>query len=99
MNSEDRKIVEGMLSRTDFGYLGGNAIKEEIACRKIMKNLIFLKVFDSTTTVKINDAKGNRRTCLEELSDILEVALKHTDKDRDLVIMRHVFWIEDQQKK
>lgn len=33
------------------------------------------------------------------MSDILGPALKHTDIDRDLVVMRHVFWMEDQQKK
>lgn len=55
MQENDRQLVEGVLSRTDFSYLGGNAAREESACRSIVKTLHFLKFFDPTTTVKIND--------------------------------------------
>lgn len=55
----------------------------------------FLKFFDSNTAVKINDDKGKRRPCLDVFGDILGRALKHTDNDRDLVVMRHNFVLED----
>ena len=58
----------------------------------------FLKFFDSSTTLKVNDAKGKRRPCLDVFGDILGVALKHTENDRDLIVMQHNFVIEDQQK-
>ena len=99
MESNDRLLVEGMLARADQRYLGGNKILEEKAIRSIVKTLHFLKFFDSATTLKVNDAKGKRRPCLDAFGDILGVALKHTEHDRDLIVMRHNFTLEDQQKK
>ena len=79
--------------------MGGDARREESAIRSIVKTLHFLKFFDENTTLTINDAKGKRRSCLDSFGDILGVALKHTEHDRDLVIMRHIFMIEDAKKK
>lgn len=95
METNDRLLVEGMLSRTDYRHYGGNQVLEEKAIKSIVKTLHFLKVFDSRTTLKVNDDKGNRRSCLDAFGDILGVALRHTDQDRDLVVMRHRFVIED----
>ena len=99
MAQNDKLLVEGMLSRADMRYLKGNQGLEEKAIRSIVKSLHFLKFFDSATKVKVNDAKGKRRPCLDVFGDILGVALKHTEHDRDLIVMRHNFTIEDQQKK
>ena len=99
MEANDKLLVEGMLARADQRYLGGNKILEEKAIRSIVKTLHFLKFFDSATTLKVNDAKGKRRPCLDAFGDILGVALKHTEHDRDLIVMRHNFTLEDQQKK
>ena len=77
----------------------GNATQEEFAYKQIVKTMHFLKFFDNGTLVKLNNAKGERKSCLECFGDILGPPLKHTDQDRDLVVMRHVFWLEDQQKK
>jgi len=99
MQQMDRLLVEGMLSRADMRHLKGNEVEEEKAIRSIVKTLHFLKVFDDATTVKINDDKGKRRPCLDVFGDILGVALKHTSQDKDLIVMRHNFVIEDQQKK
>ena len=59
--------------------------------------MIFLKFFDSNNTLVVADAKGKRRSCLDAFGDILGRALKHTEHDRDLVVMRHNFVLEDQQ--
>ena len=85
-----------MLARADLRHLGGNQSAEEKAIRGIVKTLHFLKFFDSATTLKVNDAKGKRRPCLDAFGDILGVRLKHTDQDRDLIVMRHNFTLEDQ---
>ena len=89
MSDSDRQLVEGMLSRTDMRHYAGNAAKEESACRSIVKTMHFLKFFDASTTVNVKDAKGKGRSALDVLSDILGPALKHTEHDRDLVVMRH----------
>lgn len=79
MQPNDRLLVEGMLSRVDIRHFGGNQTLEEKAIRSIVKAMHFLKFFDSATTLKVNDAKGKRRPCLDVFGDILGVALKHTD--------------------
>ena len=99
MTQNDRFLVVGMLGRTDFRHHGGNPLAIENACRSIVKTMHFLKFFDPNSTVNVKDSKGKGRSALDAFSDILGPALKHTDIDRDLVVMRHVFWIEDQQKK
>ena len=98
MAQNDRLLVEGVLQRTDMRHYKGNQIAEEDAIRSIVKTMHFLKFFDANTAIKANDAKGTRRPCLDAFGDILGAALKHTEHDRDLVVMRHNFVLEDQQK-
>lgn len=95
MEMNDRLLVEGILSRADMRQFGGNLTNEEKACRQIVKTLHFLKFFDSNTTLKVNDTNGKRRSCLDVFGDVLGPALKHTENDRDLVVMRHNFVLED----
>lgn len=99
MQPNDKLLVEGMLSRSDMRHFKGDQSLEEKAIRSIVKTMHFLKFFDSATKLKLNDAKGKRRPCLDAFGDILGVALKHTENDRDLIVMRHNFTMEDQQKK
>ena len=98
MPRQDQLLVEGVIQRTDFAHFQGDALSEEQAIRSIFKSMRFLGFFDSSTTVKINDDKGKRRSYLDTFGDILGRALKHTEHDRDLVVMRHNFVIEDQQR-
>ena len=98
MSANDRLLVEGMLSRSDLTHFGGDSAQEEAAFRSIVKTMHFLKFFDGATKIKVADAKGKRRPCLDAFGDILGAALKHTNNDRDLVVMRHNFTIEDQQR-
>ena len=99
MQANDKLLVEGMVSRADMRHFGGDQSMEEKAVRSIVKTMHFLKFFDNATTVKCVDAKGKKRPCLDVFGDILGVALKHTENDRDLIVMRHNFTLEDQQKK
>ena len=95
MSANDKLLVEGMLTRADQRHFGGDQSLEEKAIRSIVKAMAFFKFFDNNTTLKVNDAKGKRRPCLDALGDILGAALKHTEHDRDLVVMRHNFIMED----
>lgn len=71
---------------------------EQNATRSIVKTMQFLKFFDENTVLKLEDSNGKRRPCLDVFGDVLGRALKHTDEDRDLVVMRHNFVIEDKNK-
>lgn len=59
----------------------------------------FLGFFDNNQKVKTVDAKGNARSFLDTLGDVMAVKLKHESHDRDLVVMKHYFTIEDKNKK
>ena len=98
MSGDDKQVFEGIITRTDMRHYEGNQAKEDFVIRRIFKTMNFLKFFDSNTTLVLDDAKGKRRPCLDVFGDILGRALKHTDQDRDLVVMRHNFTIQDQQK-
>ena len=45
------------------------------------------------------DKAGKQRPCLDVLGDVMEVKLALSEHDRDLVVMRHVFHIEDPKDK
>lgn len=97
MPVEDCRLVEGMLARTDVRHFSSED-KVADAYKQILKTMRFLKFFDSSTTLALDDAKGKRRPCLDVFGDVLGRALKHTDNDRDLVVMQHKFTVEDQEK-
>lgn len=56
----------------------------------------FLGFYDDNNKLATKDAKGNPRTNLEAFSDLMAVRMRHTENDRDLVVMRHNFIIENQ---
>lgn len=97
MPAEDCRLVEGMFARTDVRHFASED-KVADAYKQILKTMRFLKFFDSSTTLALDDAKGKRRPCLDVFGDVLGRALKHTDNDRDLVVMQHKFTVEDQEK-
>lgn len=98
MKANDKQLVEGVISRADMRQFKGDVAQEQNAIRSIFKTMHFLKFFDDSTTLKIDDASGKRRPCLDTFGDILGRALKHTNDDRDLVVMRHNFVLEDNSK-
>lgn len=60
-----------------------------------MKTLNFLGFFDSSQKLELVDSKGKQRSYLDVLGDILGEKLAMDDNDRDLVVMRHYFKLED----
>jgi len=94
----DRRLVEGLLSRVDTGYLRGDPVRIESAFRSIVKTMRFLGFF-SDAELKVEDGKGKRRSCLDAFCDVMAEKMAHSEVDRDLVVMRHVFIMEDQDGK
>lgn len=64
----------------------------------ILKTMNYLGFFDDNQKL-VTDANGKKRPCLDAFGDILAAKLKHESHDRDLVVMRHLFMIEDKNKK
>lgn len=60
-----------------------------------MKTLNFLGFFDSSQKLDLVDSKGKQRSYLDVLGDVLGKKLAMEDNDRDLVVMRHYFKLED----
>ena len=51
--------------------------------------------FFSDAPLKVVDGKGKRRSCLDAFCDVMADKMTHSDIDRDLIVMRHNFVIED----
>lgn len=55
----------------------------------------FLGFYDDKNVLRTKDANGKSRSCLDSFSDLMATRMKHTEHDRDLVVMRHNFIIEN----
>lgn len=89
-----------MMSNLDISYLPAN---DEVLILNLFKQyykaLIFLGFFDSKAVLPVKDKDGKARTYLEVFGEVLADKLSMTDEDRDLVIMRHNFIIQDNKTK
>ena len=93
MNYANKNLTEGLLSRVDTQYLKGNRKLIEDNFISIVKSMQFLGFYDDKNVLRTKDANGKARSCLDSFSDLMETRIKHTEHDRDLVVMRHNFII------
>jgi len=98
MPAADANLAMRALSRADFSYISDDRLLAT-AIKNIVKSMQFLGFFDDNQKVQVLDKAGNQRPCLDVLGDVMGVKLALTEHDRDLVIMRHVFQIEDPKDK
>jgi len=94
MSKDDQQLVKSALSRVDFSHLSDSK-QIESAIKNIIKTLVFLGFFNPDQSVTIKDKAGKPRPCLGVLGDVMGAKLALNDQDRDLVVMRHVFYIQD----
>ncbi len=71
--------------------------KLEKHCKGIVDSFKFLGLFDEKQTAVTITANGKPRSYLDTFGDVLKHHLTLPDDEHDLVIMRHVFKIQDQQ--
>jgi hypothetical protein len=55
----------------------------------------FLGFYDDQNILKTKETSGKQRSCLDAFGDLMAIRMKHTEFDRDLVVMRHNFVIEN----
>lgn len=85
------------MSDLDVSYLPESTLPTLF--KQHYKALIFLGFFDDKTPLIITHKDGKPRTYLEVFGDVLAKKLSMTDEDRDLVVMRHNFVIEEPKTK
>ncbi len=95
MSEADKQLTEGLLTRVDTKYLKGNRKLLEDNFTSIVKSMQFLGFFDDKNVLRTKDANGKARSCLDSFSDLMATRMRHTEHDRDLVVMRHNFIIEN----
>jgi saccharopine dehydrogenase (NADP+, L-glutamate forming) len=59
----------------------------------------FLGFFDDNLKLKTKDANGKYRACLDCFGDVMAARMEHSKHDRDLVVMRHNFILENEKKE
>ena len=99
MPQKDIDLTYGVIKRVDFSYLNGNAKLIEDAMVQIVKSMRFLGFFDDANNLTTKSAEGKARSCLDSFGDVMATRMQHTHHDRDLVVMRHNFLIENQKKE
>lgn len=99
MNARDKAYTEGVMARTDVIRFGDDAKQVHECYSKLLKAMHFLGFFEDDLMLTIKDPKGNFRPCLDCFGDVMAVRMEHTKHDRDLVVMRHNFVIENEKKE
>jgi len=88
------------MSDIDVSYLPKDNASLLSLFKQYYKALIFLGFYDDATPLSVVGRDGGKpRTYLEVFSEVLAKKLSMTDEDRDLVVMRHNFVIEDPKTK
>ena len=87
------------MSDIDVSYLPKDETSLINLFKQYYKALIFLGFYDDTTPLVVSNKDGKPRGYLEVFSEVLAKKLSMTDEDRDLVVMRHNFVIEDPKLK
>lgn len=99
MSSKDKSLTEGVFARTDIARFGNNMARTEETYARLIKTMQFLGFFEDDLKLNIKDAKGKLRPALDCFGDVMAVRMEHTKHDRDLVVMRHNFMIENEKKE
>ena len=87
------------MSDIDVSYLPNNNASLLSLFKQYYKALIFLGFYDDASPLAVVGKDGKSRTYLEVFSEVLAKKLSMTDEDRDLVVMRHNFVVEDPKTK
>lgn len=95
MLQNDKLLTEGFLMRVDTKHFNGDKTAIFDTFVQIVKSMKFLGFYDDLNKLKTTDASDKPRSCLDAFGDLMAVRMKHTEHDRDLVVMRHNFIIEN----
>jgi hypothetical protein len=99
MKAEDKDLIAQMLERVDIKYLHGNKAAVEQTYLGIIKSMHFLGFFDDAVTLQTVDSLGKQRLYIDVFGGVMADKMTHGESDRDLVVMRHNFILEDKNKK
>jgi saccharopine dehydrogenase-like NADP-dependent oxidoreductase len=99
LSQEDLDLTLRLMSDIDVSYVPQDDASLINLFKQYYKALIFLGFFDDKTPLVTKTKDGKARSYLEAFGDVLANKLSMTDEDRDLVVMRHNFILEDQKTK
>jgi aromatic ring-opening dioxygenase catalytic subunit (LigB family) len=88
-----------LMSDIDISYLPQDGATLSNLFKQYYRALIFLGFFDDSANLVTKTKDGKPRSYLEAFGDVLAHKLSMTDEDRDLVIMRHNFVLEETKTK
>ncbi len=93
MSDRDVALTEGLLSRVDVSYLKDFSLIVD-NYSQIVKSMKFLGFYDDQNKLKVSP-NNKQRSCLDAFGDLMAERMQHTEHDRDLVVMRHNFVLEN----
>lgn len=99
LSPADQDLTLRLMSDIDLSYLPQDDSTILNLFKQYYKALIFLGFFDDVTPLVTKTKDGKARSYLDVFGDVLAKKLSMTDEDRDLVIMRHNFVLEEAKTK
>lgn len=93
--SKNQMLIEEFLSRVDTAYMKGDKAMLEEAFSRIIKSMHFLGFFDDSQKLQTKDSSGNKLSYIDAFGGVMAAKMTHGETDRDLVVMQHIFTIED----
>jgi len=93
--------VRGLLSRVDTKYFNNDLQRIKDTFTNVVKTMKFLGFFDDSQKLKLDKKPDGSisTSCLDSFSAVMKDKMAHEDHDRDLVVMRHIFTLEDPNTK
>lgn len=91
---DDQLLIEEFLNRVDISYMNGDKPVVEEAFSRIVKSLEFLGFFDNEKH-RTSDGKGEPLSFIDVFGNAMAQKMTHGEDDRDLVVMRHNFVLQD----
>ena len=82
------------MNRADTSFLKSEA-QIKSAFTSLAKTMTFLD-FYTDKPLKVRDGKGQLRPTVDAFCDVMAEKMTEQADDRDLVVMRHIFTLQDQ---
>jgi saccharopine dehydrogenase (NADP+, L-glutamate forming) len=99
LSPADQDLTLRLMSDLDLSYVPQDPIFLTNLFKQYYKALSFLGFYDDAMPLHTKTKDGKQRSYLEAFGDVLAQKLSMTDEDRDLVVMRHNFVIEENKTK
>lgn len=97
ISEADSIFIRKILSKVDYSYVKDPKGIQEIYT-SMVNSIIYFNLMNNHTKILTVNKEGKALSYLDVFGNLMSQKLSLSDQDLDLVVMRHNFTIEDQNK-